>query len=506
MISCMIDEPQSNRSQNVFQVEEIDDNQAPAGPETQQVNQDTPPLGQGVELSPNFVPPSESTLGEGVPTPGGGGIFRIIIIFVIVVVIIVGGVFGFKFLQGRGGQTGPVNLSYWGLWEDEAIMQPLIDEYQSAHPNITISYVLQTPTQYRERLEAAVARGGEVDIFRFHNTWTPMLKEELASLPNSILGSKEYESTFYPVTKTDLKIGDSYVGIPLMIDGLALFYNEEILNAGGKKIPATWDELQTTAFDLTVKDLNGEIKTSGIALGTAGNIEHFSDILALMLMQNDADLKGLTGPEASEALAYYRLFSEKPNNSWDEAQPNSINAFAAGRVAMIFAPSWQALTIKAINPNLQFKTASVPQLPGTNTTWASYWVEGVAQTSQHQKEAWEFLKFLSSKDSLVKLYTNEANIRGFGEPYSRTDLAQTLTDHPILGAFIKQAPTAKSFPLASKTHDNGLNDQLIKYLEDAVNSLSSGASPEGALTTAAQGFQQVLSKYGLVAASSNTTQ
>lgn len=496
MITCMTDEPQSNRSQNVFQVEEIADNQAP--------NQEIPPLGQGAELSPNFIPPSESSIGEGVPPPPGGGIFRIIIIFVIIILIVIGAIFGIRFLKGNGGTAAPLTLTYWGLWEDEAVLQPLIDEYKSLHPNITINYVLQTPVQYRERLEAAVARVGEVDMFRFHNTWTPMLKEELSPLPSSILGNKEYESTFYPVTKTDLKIGDNYVGIPLMIDGLALFYNEEIFNAAGKQVPKTWDELQTTAFDLTVKDLNGEIKTSGIALGTAGNIEHFSDILALMFMQNDADLKSLTGPEASEALAYYRLFAEKPNNTWDEAQQNSITAFASGKIAMIFAPSWEAFTIKSINPNLQFKTAPVPQLPGTNVTWASYWVEGVASTSQHQKEAWEFLKFLSSKDALVKLYTNEANVRGFGEPYSRTDLAQTLTDHPILGAYIKQAPTAKSFPLASNTHDNGLNDRLIKYIEDAVNSLSSGASPEGALTTAAQGFQQVLSQYGLVAGPATT--
>lgn len=495
----MIDEPQLGRSQNVFQVEEIADNNSPGNTEPT-----ASPVGQGVELSPNFVPPDESVLGEGVGPPGGGGIFRVIIIFVIIILIIVGGLFAFRFLTGRSSQSGPVTLTYWGLWEDEAVLQPIIDEYQSAHANITIQYVLQTPKQYRERLEAAVGRSGEVDIFRFHNTWVPMLKEELAPLPSSVIPSKEYEATFYPVTKGDLKVGENYMGIPLMFDGLALFYNEDILAASGKQVPKTWDELQTTALDLTVKDLNGEIKTAGIALGTAGNIEHFSDILALMFLQNDADLKNPTGAEASEALAYYRLFAEKPNNTWDEAQQNSITAFSAGKVAMIFAPSWEAFAIKAVNPSLRFKTAPVPQLPGTDITWASYWVEGVAINSSHQKEAWEFLKFLSSRDTLVKLYTNEANARGFGEAYSRTDLGQTLADNPVLGAYILQAPKAKSFPLASKTHDNGLNDRLIKYLEDAVNSLSSGASPEGALTTAAQGFQQVLSQYGLVVSSTTS--
>ena len=102
---------------------------------------------------------------------------------------------------------------------------------------------------------------------------------------------------------------------------------------------------------------------------------------------------------------------------------------------------------------------------------------------------------------MVKLFTEQSKTRSFGEAYSRTDLAQSLTNHPILGAYIIQAPEAKSFPLASNTHDNGLNDQLIKYLENAVNSLSEGNSPEQALNTAASGFNQVLSQYGIVSSS-----
>lgn len=493
-----MDEPQLDRSQNVFQVTEEIGGEAPNQPPT---SSQAPPVGQGAELSPQFVPPDESNLGENAPPTEGGGIFRVIIIFLVVLVIVIGAILlGLRLFKGGVGTSEPVTLNYWGLWEDESILQPLIDEYQKQNPKITIKYTLQTPKQYRERLEAAIGRG-EVDIFRFHNTWVPMFKEELATIPESIIPKKEFETNFYTVMKNDLKVGQNYVGIPLMFDGLALFYNEDILNASGKSVPKTWDELQEIALALTVKDLNGEIKTAGIALGTAGNIEHFSDILALMFLQNDADLRNPIGPEASEALSYYRLFAEKPNNTWDEAQQNSITAFANGKVAMIFAPSWEAFTISAINKNLKFKTAPVPQLPGTNITWASYWVEGVANTSKYQKEAWEFLKFLSSKDNLVKLYTQEGQLRTFGEPYPRTDLAQSITDHPVVGAFVLQAPQAKSFPLASRTYDNGLNDRLIKYLEDAVNSLSSGASPEGALTTAAQGFQQVLSQYGIVAGS-----
>jgi multiple sugar transport system substrate-binding protein len=106
------------------------------------------------------------------------------------------------------------------------------------------------------------------------------------------------------------------------------------------------------------------------------------------------------------------------------------------------------------------------------------------------------LKFLSSKESMVALYSEESKLRAFGEPYSRVDLAQTVIDDPFVGAYVKQAQTAQSFYLSSRTFDNGINDKMIKYLEDAVNSQGQGVSGEAALQTASAGFAQVLSSYG----------
>ena len=77
------------------------------------------------------------------------------------------------------------------------------------------------------------------------------------------------------------------------------------------------------------------------------------------------------------------------------------------------------------------------------------------------------------------------------------ELGKGLTDDSYAGAYIKQAANSKSFPLASRTFDNGLNDKMIKYLEDAINGMVGGASPQAVLTTAANGFRQVLGSYGL---------
>lgn len=392
----------------------------------------------------------------------------------------------------------PVNLTYWGLWEEPEIIKAVLADYQQANPHVTINYQQQSHKDYRERLQSALAQGTGPDIFRFHNTWVPMLKNELAPLPPSVFDATSFSSTFYPVANQDLNVSGNILGVPLMIEGLGLYYNKDIFESGGKSPPTDWVELRQVAFDLTVRNTENQVQTAGVALGTTGNIEHWPDILALMLLQNGADPANPTGSTAEDALKFYTIFAAS-DKVWDNTLPNSVYAFATEKVAMIFAPSWQAHSIKQINPHIEFGIVPVPQLPNSNVTWASYWVEGVSKKSPKQIEAFKLLKFLSEKDKLVKFYTEASKTRLFGEPYSRQDLADTLKSDPLVGPFITQAPNAKSFYLASRTFDNGINDKIIKYYEDAINAVNEGADPAESLQTVAQGVQQVLSQYGVTA-------
>jgi multiple sugar transport system substrate-binding protein len=398
-------------------------------------------------------------------------------------------------IPGLPGQE--VAITYWGLWESASIVQPLIDEFEEEHPEINIEYVQQSHKEYRERLQSALARDEGPDIFRFHNTWVPMFRDELSSIPPEIYSSSEFQETFYPVAGNDLRVGANYVGIPLEVDGLALFYNQDIFNAAGKAPPTTWENLRKTAFELTIRDQRGKIQTAGVALGTTNNVDHWSDILALMMLQNGADLRNPTNKLAADALLFYTL-AVRSDKVWDDTLPNSTQAFASGKVAMYFAPSWRINDIKALNSDLNFGVIPVPQLPNSSVTWASYWVEGVSVKSESQSQAWQFLKFLSQKESLEKIYAAAlASGRPSGEPFSRVDMASLLKDDPLLAAYIEQAANARSWYLSSLTHDNGINDRIIKYFEDAVNTINQQKSPNAQkiLETAAQGVNQVLSQY-----------
>ncbi len=445
-----------------------------------------------------FIPQESTPPPAGGPPARGSSFLKRFIKILLIFLVLAGVGFGITYVLGMTTAAKEVTITYWGLWEDGPVIQTAITDFQTANPKIKVQYVKQSPRQYRERLQAAITRGEGPDAFQFHNTWVPMLRSELSPAPATFMTFAEFGTTFYPVAASDLVGGQSIYGAPLMFDGLGLYYNEDLLTTAGVKPPTTWPELLEAVPSLTVKT-DTQIMQSAIALGTTGNVENFSDIVGLMLMQNGARPATPTGKEAEDTLMFYRKFANPtdPVYTWNETMDNSIYAFAMGKVAMIIAPSWRAFDVKQINANLHFKIAPVPQLPGNTVNWASYWVAGVSAKSKSQAAAWTFLKYLTGRTAMTKLYAEESKTRLFGEPYARVDLASTLSGDPYVGGYIQGAPTAKSFPLASRTFDNGINDKLIQYMTDAVNAVGQGTAPTSALQTAASGFSQVLTSYGI---------
>ena len=451
------------------------------------------------------IPSQPSVSQEATTTPPAPkkGFPKIVLILGAVLLLIVLAFAAYKFILPMFGGGKTSEITWWGLWEDETIVRPLIVEYEES-TGVKVNYIEQSRQDYRERLLSAMAKGEGPDIFRFHNTWTPMFKQELDTVPASVMSAADFAQTFYPTASSDLALGAGVAGIPLEYDAITLFINEDIFNSAGKVPPTTWDDLRQTALELTTKDERGVITQAGVALGRTENVDHWPEILGLMMLQNGASLSRPTGPLAEDAIKFYTVFSSV-DHVWDETLPPSTVSFAAGKVAMYFAPSWRAFEITQQNPNLNFRTVPAPQLPKASEsepdiTYATYWVEGVWARSPNKEAAWDFLKFISEKSSLEKLYQNASKVRSFGEPYPRKDMADLLSTHPILGSIINLAPDADSWYLASRTFDGptGINSQLALYFEDAINAVNAGTNVSKALEAASQGVGQVLSQYGVI--------
>lgn len=464
-----------------------------------------PPVTVNAEAAPEITP-TRTTL-----VPQKKSILPYLIaIFVFAFLVFL--IFKFIIPYFKNKNSKPVTLTYWGLWEESSVLQGIISDFESKNPNIKINYKKNDKTDYRSRLAGRLAKNPETeevpDIFRIHSSWLPMFRDNLSPVPSATLTTINFEQDFYDVYKTDLKMGNSYYAIPLMYDGLALFYNKDLIQKGGVELPKTWWDLKTAASKLTVRNKNGNIEIAGVAMGLVDNVDHWSDILGLLLKQNGADIlkrNDENNTKIKDVLSYYLNFYSDEQRPWDETQPSSTELFASGKLAFYIAPSWRVFNLDDKNPNLPFEITTMPQLPIadtgnlTNIHWATYWVEAVNSQSKHQAEAWKFLEFLASKESLEKMFTAASDIRRFGEIYPRKSLGENLKSNPKIKPFIESANFAQSGYLASRTFDGGgLNTELSKYFSDAINAIVfNNDDPATAMTTLNNGLDQIIQKYKL---------
>lgn len=439
-----------------------------------------------------------------------------ILIIIASVILILGagaGVFLFRdkipFLAGRAKK---VTLTYWGLFESAEVMDPLIEEYQKANPQVTINYQLQSyPTfkQYKETLQARLSQGEGPDLARVHSSWIPQLENSITQMPPAVLSSAEFSQQFYPVAGSSCQLRGGIYCLPLMYDGLVLVYNKRLFSeAAISAPPTTWKEFRDIAVKLTQweeNDPKNRILQAGAALGSAKNVDHASDILGLMLSQSEVSIPTqLTSQAAKDVLTFYTNFALK-DRVWDETWPTSVSAFTSGKVGMIFVPAWRVAQLEATQLGFSFGVTPVPQVPKleggvTDTGWANFWVETVFVKQAEANEAWKFLKFLSEKESQQQLLANDQKARGFAFPSSRKDLATETVGDSFLGTVVENAGTAVTGSFASCSGNPDYEAALL----GAVGGVISGKSLETALGDAQESLTSLTGARSLGTTSEET--
>lgn len=427
----------------------------------------------------------------------------IIIVAAIVIVSLLATILWAFLFRGNGDSSDePVTLVYWGVWEDISVLEPIFDEFERENPNITVDYQkidIKSLGDYIDRLKTRTNEGNGPDVMRFHSSWLTQMKDILVPFPEDVVTETGLESDYFGTVQRDLKRDGAYYGIPLSIDTLALYVNKSLLNNVGAQPPSTWNDLESTARELTIIEA-GQIVTSGVAMGTYDNISHAPDLISLLLLQNGADIENLSEQNmqrAISALQFYTRFSARNEIAvWDQSLENSKIAFSGGKLAMYFGYSWDIFEITAFNPELDFEVHPVPSLFGTESTIASYWAEGISNKSQNSEAAFKLIKFLGRNETIQKVYENQVKLRGYGSPYPKKSLAESQKDNNRVYPFVARADNAVSTIFSSDTYDAGINEEANAYLGNAIRSiLNDNTSYDSAVETLGTGVSTILSRY-----------
>ncbi len=399
--------------------------------------------------------------------------------------------FSFIFLSGFGCKNDKkvekikaslpqITLNYWRITDSGADFADLINQYNANHPYVTINYKKLRLDEYKQELINAWSEDKGPDIFSIPATWMGeyIAKGRLSTMPvstemtfevvvdekkdkkdyikktNKSLTIQDIKTKFVSVVYDDVVKGNSIYGLPLSVDTLSLYYNRELLDNARISEPAlTWSQFKEDVKRLTLVDKKRNIIQAGTSLGLVNNVNRSFDIVSLLMMQNGSPMscgesfcvggaKDGYNP-GMEAVSFYTEFAN-PNSdvySWNASMSNSIDAFADGKVAYMFGYAYNNEQIKSKNPSLNYYISSMPQIDGSSkeVNYANYFVEVVPKKSLYQNEAWDFVKYITDANNVIKYLSSSKN------PSALRSVLGTQQDDPDIGVFAKQAFTAKDW-------------------------------------------------------------
>ncbi|MCA9381488.1 extracellular solute-binding protein [Candidatus Dojkabacteria bacterium] len=372
--------------------------------------------------------------------------------------------------NNNGGTTTNAILIWRGVFLDPDVIQPLIDEYHDANPNITIQYSNEWPLQqpfdqamesYQLQLNQDLEDTIEAaDIFMVHNSWTG--DYENIAAPSTIYNADSFGNTFYPAAVTDLVSNGVVYGVPLWMDTFAVVYNKDMLASVQKSEPdISWDDFQNTARELTTFS-GTSIEQSGFAFGNGSNIGFPLEIMQILMRQNGVVLTDendypafAQDSNSVDAFNFFLGFANGQNRTWDADFSDASAAFLEEKTAMIIVPSWRLRQILAYNDDaglgLDIGVAQLPQFSSQDKeiiNWTDYWPVMVNKERGNSAAAWNFLSWLTEPDQLEQLNTNIENSSGyFGNLYPRSDMSEKLFDDEYLNVYNRSLPFAESWKM-----------------------------------------------------------
>jgi len=279
----------------------------------------------------------------------------------------------------------------------------LIAKFQTARPNIKVTYVNVPFSETQEKFRtAAQGNSGAPDVLRAEVAWTPDFASlgYLADLTDAVGDT----SDFLPTPLSSNQLDGKLYGLPQVTDAPALLYNKAYLDKAGVAVPTTWDELKTAA---------AKIKSSNPGVDSALFLQSGGYFSLPFIYSEGGDLLDVDGkkitinsPEAvkgmQDAVDLVQSGAAKTDTTTDSYN-NMMKAFKDGKVAMIINGPWAIADVKTGKAFSDPANIGISPTPAGSAGKSGSPVGGhnyvIYSKSKVTEAAAEFIKYMSSAES-----------------------------------------------------------------------------------------------------------
>lgn len=391
-----------------------------------------------------------------------------------------------------GGAANAVEIEYWQYFFDARVtaMEQLIENFEAANPDITVTMTHFPYADYRTKVAAAVPAGEGPDVVQLFYGWlNDYVEAELIQpLPADAFPAAEIDATFFPMVQA-MKEGDNYWALPTAVRSLALFYNKRLMEEAGVEPPTTIDEMVAAARAMTKVDGAGNVTQVGLTAGMTAQDHHWwREVLVRQFggepYTDDYRTVAYNSDAGIAALEFYTgmAMGDEPITAFgfmDEPQA----AFRAGMAGMHIDGSFR---IGALNDTRGLQWG-VTELPATNdgmrSNYSSYWVNAITTKAEGEKydAAVKFMQYITS-DEAMQIWLDVV-----GELPAKPSVGMTdaNANDEVFGPFIRGLAYAHTTKFADESGQRQLMVEMVERMTlqgmSAAESLAIAAEAEQAL-------------------------
>src|SRR6266567_1828108 len=219
----------------------------------------------------------------------------------------------------------------------------LVSVYEKANPGVKVSVLQVNNDNSLQKVLTAVRGGTLPDIAYLYGSWAPNVAKipQVVNLTSVVAKPSVHWSDFWVSERDVATVNGKVIGIPALVDNLAVVYNKTLFAQAGLKPPAsnwTWAQFQADAKALT-SPAKKQYGTAYVTPGSEDTVWHCAALPGVnTFVANLGNVKQArpqlaTYPQISQALGQMvvsvLLGKSEPKAALDAAAAK-VNAILAG--------------------------------------------------------------------------------------------------------------------------------------------------------------------------------
>lgn len=398
--------------------------------------------------------------------------------------------------SSSGSSGGVQNIVIWHGYVDTEgkAIKAMVAQFNASHPKIHVTAQFYGNSDYAlQKVLAAIAGGKPPDIAYLYGSWAANIAQSPKTLVlnDYIKADKSFNwNDFWPSERQVATVDGKIVGVPALVDNLALVYNKTLFKQAGIPFPTaswTWQDLRAAAKKLTdpAKKQFGWAYVNDASEDTVWRFEALLWQSGGQILSSDGKHAAFDSPAGVQALTLLQQMAVQDRSVYlDSGNDLYAPLFNSGRIGMLYTGPWDlsqfpkvSYGVQILPGNLNHQTISGPD------NWVLF-----NNGSDRAKAAFTFMSWFTSPQQDLEWATKTGDLPIRQSVQKLPGYSQFIAKYPGDATFVQNLSNATQVRPVTP-----LYPKISTAIGQAVQAVLLGkAQPKQALDQAASQVNTIL--------------